>query len=215
MAMKFLKFGNHFLKTAFYLARDVIIGHIYKKKYVEQTVDALYMQVFRPKESITVNSVLTYDTISVTSSANGIMILEGDGSTDTSKWKIVASTKNNNQEYAKPETIDGKTVYAHRWSFFDPFVMIPGKVYAIQINYSKYTWSMTQYDYAGTIQDDQEQLGSFLLINSWMANNGAFRDANIGLPFNNIGGASLTLFQNKPVAFTMINDVNILDLGGV
>lgn len=92
MAMKFLKFGNHFLKTAFYLARDVIIGHIYKKKYVEQTVDALYMQVFRPKESITVNSVLTYDTVSVTTSANGIMILEGDGSTDTSKWKIVAST---------------------------------------------------------------------------------------------------------------------------
>jgi len=212
MANVLLKFGNHFLKHTALLVRDVVEGHIYRKKYVSQSADWLYMQLFQPRADIVLSSVLTYDTCSITSSSNGLVILEGDGSTDTSKWKIFASTKNNNQNSIQIETVDGETVYAHRWIFTGSPTMSKDKVYAIQVNFSKYAWSMTQYNYVGTIQDDIEKFGTMICMNSWLSNNGAFRDANIGTPLENIDGVSITKLENQNIAFTVINDSNMMDL---
>ena len=202
--IRFLKFNNHFIKTVKLLSRDVTIGHVYEKTYVDNssTGDYLYMLSFIPNTDITVTEMTTIDTQSGTSSSNGLVVLDKDLKC------FMASTKNNHCSNTEAITVADHTMYQHTWTFDSPMQLYAGTEYAIQVNYSKYQWSTTQYDFSGTIQDGIQAKATVYGIYAWLANNTNFRNAEIGSNYTWSFPNTFTL----DMPFTTINGINILEL---
>lgn len=210
MANTLLKFGNHFLKNTSgkLISRDIQTGHIYEK-VKNDGVEKYILQQFVPKENLAVSTMDLYDFIP--SPSLGLLIL----SAHSDGWVVKASSTNNSVANENVTIGDFNDAYHHHYTFSN-CTLYAGLSYLIAINRPTNAWlpeSDKMYGYFAVKMDGQEiDSTETWVLSDWLSNLPQLRNAEVGTNVSSLGGFDLTRVANRPQAFIMINDKNILEL---